>query len=290
MLVPRVYTAPIESTTGPAMDERIRRDIALPLYHQIAGIIRSRIEEGTWEDGERIPSEAQLARLFDVSPVTLRQALETLKSEGLLEGRQGSGTYVTYPEPHTEHVAISIPLESVATPMAEYPVRLVSKDSVRPPVPVRRLLGVGADKACVRIRRMRIGPTGPVNFSSSYLPSPLGNALEAADLQRPLLMEALEEHAGQRFTGAFQEFDVSLAGPEESAILEVPLGSALLMVTRAYEYADASIAYVVVNRHPSGRFRYEARLTRKPDLALNSDGKPSRPRWSMDERSPSPPG
>jgi len=66
----------------------------LPLYRQIADIIRDKISQGEYKVGEALPSEAQLRELFSVSRVTIRQALKLLIDNSELESVQGSGTYV----------------------------------------------------------------------------------------------------------------------------------------------------------------------------------------------------
>lgn len=56
--------------------------------------IRHEILDGRWAVGTRIPNESTLAALLGVSRGTVREAVRMLASQGLLEARQGSGTYV----------------------------------------------------------------------------------------------------------------------------------------------------------------------------------------------------
>lgn len=67
----------------------------VPRYAQIADLLRQRIARGAWSAGMRLPSNEELMREFDVSRVTIRQAVDVLARDGLLEARQGSGTFVT---------------------------------------------------------------------------------------------------------------------------------------------------------------------------------------------------
>lgn len=64
------------------------------LYQHVAALIRKRICAGHWVPGERLPSIEALARTFDVAVVTVRQALAVLEEEGLIQRRQGRGTFV----------------------------------------------------------------------------------------------------------------------------------------------------------------------------------------------------
>ena len=67
----------------------------IPAYVKIHDAIRKEIEEGIWKIGQRLPSERDLADVYEVSRMTLRQAITLLVDEGILERRVGSGTYVS---------------------------------------------------------------------------------------------------------------------------------------------------------------------------------------------------
>ena len=68
--------------------------MASPIYIQIHNQLKTMIEQGTWQVGQRIPPERVLAERFQVSRMTLRQAIQTLVDEGVLDRRIGSGTFV----------------------------------------------------------------------------------------------------------------------------------------------------------------------------------------------------
>ena len=62
----------------------------IPAYIQIHDQIKSEIDQKIWKIGERLPSERDLAEKFQVSRMTLRQAITLLVEEGVLERRVGS--------------------------------------------------------------------------------------------------------------------------------------------------------------------------------------------------------
>ena len=66
----------------------------LPLYLQIKELLLRELGAGKWLQGERLPTEAELASQLRVAIGTLRKALAGLEADGILERRQGSGTYV----------------------------------------------------------------------------------------------------------------------------------------------------------------------------------------------------
>src|SRR5215831_8865853 len=66
----------------------------IALYVRLTSVLRGRIATGEWKVGERIPSIEALCEEYDLARNTVRQALELLKSEGLIGGGRGIGTFV----------------------------------------------------------------------------------------------------------------------------------------------------------------------------------------------------
>lgn len=66
----------------------------IPLYDQIAARIRLAVAAGELAPGQALPSVRQLAGRLRVNPATVVQAYRALETEGFVEMRQGSGTYV----------------------------------------------------------------------------------------------------------------------------------------------------------------------------------------------------
>ena len=64
------------------------------LYEDVAALLQERIRSEQWRAGERLPAEPDLAKEFDVSRSTIREAVRSLQLAGLLVTKPGSGTYV----------------------------------------------------------------------------------------------------------------------------------------------------------------------------------------------------
>jgi GntR family transcriptional regulator, transcriptional repressor for pyruvate dehydrogenase complex len=73
-----------------------------PLGELAARQLRQRLADGAWEVGQRLPSEVELAEQLGVGRSTVREAVRVLAHEGLLETRQGAGTFVLSREPMGE--------------------------------------------------------------------------------------------------------------------------------------------------------------------------------------------
>ena len=78
------------------MSEAIFR---IKLYEEVANLIQEKIRTEQWRAGDRLPAELELAKEFDVSRSTIREAVRSLQIAGLLRSRAGSGTYVAESAP-----------------------------------------------------------------------------------------------------------------------------------------------------------------------------------------------
>ena len=64
-------------------------------YKLLAGLLREDLAKNGGRSGYKLPTEAELTRRYRMSRQTVRHALQLLAEEGLIQSRQGSGTYTT---------------------------------------------------------------------------------------------------------------------------------------------------------------------------------------------------
>lgn len=241
----------------------LERQSPLPLYYQIANNIRSRVNAREWIPAERLPSEEALAKTFKVSPLTVRQALGLLSTEGIVRREQGRGTFVTdAPADLGDKVRLTVPLEQITSAMADLPIRVIDRQDVQGPASILQLLGVAEGEEAVRIRRVRLHGRTPISYAIAYLPKWLGDRLKPQDIAAPLLINALERKRDVFFSEVNQTIEASVADDDTAAVLGVMVGSPVLLVRRTYALDGRGVGYVAINRYPSHLFRYEIRLER----------------------------
>ena len=74
------------------------RQSSVPLYYQLQELLHQQIASGRFRVGDALPSEGELRRLFGVSRIVVRQALEVLEDDGELLRQQGKGTFIAEPK------------------------------------------------------------------------------------------------------------------------------------------------------------------------------------------------
>ncbi len=162
-----------------------------PKYLRIHADLHERITSGRWPAGSSLPSQRELADEFGVSIMTLRQALQLLADDGLIDTRHGSGTYVAaryaYDLGHLRSFA-----DDLAAQGAQITTRLLAADTVTPPEQVGARLGGPGE--VLRLRRLRLVGGRPLIVQTSYLPVTLIRGLEPGDLGHRGLYTILAEH------------------------------------------------------------------------------------------------
>ena len=69
----------------------------IPLYEQVANALRADIQGGAFDATKRLPTEEELAEKYGISRITVRRAVGDLVEEGLVEKKQGKGTFIRTP-------------------------------------------------------------------------------------------------------------------------------------------------------------------------------------------------
>jgi GntR family transcriptional regulator len=183
-----------------------------PKYLRIHGDLRERITSGQWRAGSPLPSQRELADEFGVSVMTLRQALQLLTDEGLIEPRHGSGTFVAahyaYDLGHLRSFADDLTAQG-----AEITTRLLATGTVTPPADTGARLG--AEGQVLWLRRLRLSAGRPLIVQTSYLPAALAPLIQNEDLSRRGLYTILAEH-GQPITSASETITPTTLGPDDA--------------------------------------------------------------------------
>ncbi|MEU5805604.1 GntR family transcriptional regulator [Streptomyces sp. NPDC047718] len=149
-----------------------------PPYLRIADVLRQRIAEHVWTAGDRLPSRAQIADECGVGENVVRRAQELLISQGVLEGRAGSGTYVAEPRRRVRVVRSSAREQPGGSPFRADMQALgrhgtwESRTEAKVPAPaeIAARLGIAEGDLCVRTVYEFLADGRPVQLSTSWEP------------------------------------------------------------------------------------------------------------------------
>ncbi len=207
-------------------------------YQQIASELRERIRLA----GRNVllPSESDLSSEFDVSRVTIRRALETLRHEGLVESRQGFGWYVAG-GPLQQHLGGLATIEDQLEQRGIKPERRVLEFAFQNAPP--RVATVLGTEQVLRVKRLNLADGEPFAVVTVWCPAELGHRLSRRDVEQQPFYTLL----GIELRGATQTIGADAASADDAALLQVSVASPVLRCERVT--TDTTGRAVLLSEH-----------------------------------------
>lgn len=208
----------------------------ITLYYQLENVLREKIISGAFSNGDRLPTEIELIEQYGVSRITVRQALKSLSDEGLIERRQGRGTYVVERKAKkrkfTGVIHLTGSLDELITMGMQTPVKVLEMNRIEADLHEAELLKIKVGTPIYCLKRLRINDNKPFGLIINYLPEEIGARLTIADLSKGALLHTIESKLGYQLETANQEIKAELADAYVANLLNVRVGTALLAIER----------------------------------------------------------
>ncbi|MFT4191860.1 MAG: GntR family transcriptional regulator [Comamonas sp.] len=211
----------------------LQRESATSLYQQIARQLLHEIRQGAFGPTGKLPSEAELVGRFGVSRVTIRQALAKLGEDGLVERKQGKGTYVSAQPVRHDLDALRSFHESLLLQGLRASMQLLGAAVVAAPAGLDGALGV----RCVCVERLHLVDGEPIAYAQSHLPAELAGVDWTEAAQVPLYA-VLERVCGRPVAQASLAIGARAADKRAAEHLAVKRGAALLVMERTSRFDD----------------------------------------------------
>ncbi|WP_254715292.1 GntR family transcriptional regulator [Actinomadura sp. NAK00032] len=210
--------------------------------------------------GDALPSERRLAADLGVSRPTLRQAIDGMVAEGLLDRRHGSGTYVAEPR-----IAVSLTMTSFTEDMIRRGMkpggRVLSFRTETAGARIGRRLALSPEEEVFTIRRLRLADEATMAIETLYMPRSLMPGLRRHDLEGRSFYDLLRG-AGIVIASGTETIEPTVTTAEEAAELGVPVHMPAFLFER-------------ITRDPGGRpLEYVRSLYRGDRYRLELDLRP----------------
>ncbi|MFT9098595.1 GntR family transcriptional regulator [Liquorilactobacillus sp.] len=201
--------------------------MAVPKYKFIEDDIKKKIISGIYPKGSIIPKEMILVSQYNVSRPTIRQAIQNLVNEGLLEKKRHRGTMVRQNKISQEftHVIESYDSEMQSKGLTAKTQVIVFRNE-NPTPEVAEKLGLDADSLVYKLVRLRFAGTEPVVLVTTFLPYELLNNFDKIDFTKHSLYDELAK-CGYPITHVRRKLEVIAAGETTSTLLNVKIAEPL---------------------------------------------------------------
>nr|WP_170609757.1 GntR family transcriptional regulator [uncultured Ruegeria sp.] len=229
-----------------------------PRYVQLRRRLQEGVDTGVLPPGSSLPSERELVEITDLSRVTIRKAIQELVQEGVIEQRQGSGSFIRQRLPRVEQSLTH--LTSFTEDMASRGMQTTSKWLERgvfePSAEEVNALNLSEGEQISRIYRLREADGRPLALERAALPLDiLPNPIEVTTS----LYEVLDD-LGHRPVRAVQKISALNLAAREADLLAVPEGAAGLNIERISFLKNGRVAELTRSLYRGDAYDFVAEL------------------------------
>ncbi len=218
-----------------------------PAYQQVADDLRSRINDGELQEGDQLPTEAQLGEDYGVSRIVVRNALDQLRTEGLVTSQRGKGTFVRQQKPLERRLvghlyaerATSSPFATAARAAGAEPEWDYQSRRTTATKAIATRLAIEPSDPVMRTTYRFYADREPVMLSTSYEPLAItdGTPIEHPEASPTTGVVARMDLIGQHITHVVEDVRARPPHPSETEALQIPTGVPIFAIERTY-YAN----------------------------------------------------
>lgn len=235
-------------------------DDRLPAYLRLRDTLAARIADGEWTAEQPIPSETRLAQQYDLSIGTVRKGVEGLVNEGLLERRQGSGTFVRAPSFDASLFRFFQLREADGSQLSIPSSKLILRSVAAAPEAAARALGT---PDVIKIIRLRSLSEMPILFEEIYVPISKFDGFDKLpeDELGPLLYPLYFEHFGVLVKRATDDLSFEQASETVAQQLRIAPNDPLAVIRRTALDIEGNAVEWRVAKGSAARFKYRSEIT-----------------------------
>ncbi len=242
-------------------ESKFHKKTGIPLYLQIYEHLLQKIEEGIWPTEYMIPTEAELCKEYEVSSITVREAIKLLVNSGKLSRTAGKGTFVTQQQlVHKLNRFFSF-------------TRWANQNGLKPASRILRVetmdcdkhiaghLGISEKDPVIRIERLRLGDDEPLMLEMIWIPEQLCPKLHLKNLSNVPLNDIIYDEYGIPLIKAIESIEPRYTDEHTSRLLGIGKDVLLLYVEHTAYTKKDKIVYFVSSTYRCDRVKFTIELT-----------------------------
>jgi GntR family transcriptional regulator len=243
-------------SSGPGL---IDQASPVPVFIQVEQDIRRQILSGGYKTGDRLPRETELAKIYGISRMTVRHALEGLANAKLIRRAHGVGTTViSPPAPVVFNLGLMVSFSDQLRRQG-FGLKTVTEmqAEVRPPDHISKALGMRSGEKAVAIRRVRVVENHPLALTTSWLRATRFPGLAERELTQGSLWATLEDFYGVKVKNSENAVEMIQATALEAHLLHITTDDELLSFTGiVYDTDDQPVEYMTALWSRQVRFNF----------------------------------
>jgi GntR family transcriptional regulator len=228
---------------SPPPSPIVNRDSDRPVYMQVADHLYQQILAGEYSPGDKLPSEVEMVNIYEVSPMTVRRAINYLVAQDVIYTERGSGTYVKAVE--LEDAAFYLrDLADVFNDDVKTKVKVIEADFVLADERIARKLKVAPGEKVIYIRRLLLTRRFPTFYHRGYLVNDPTRPVVEAELQVTDLKGIFQGSGSQLIKSGEIFMEATRLDDEECRLLQLPPSTpGMLLEHIFYDFDDQPLSW-----------------------------------------------
>lgn len=240
---------------------QIDKNSPIPIYYQLKNFIKQQIESGIWKPGDLIPSERELSEEFEISRMTVRQALSELVNEGLLFRKRGMGTFVAKQKVDQNLSKLTNFTSDMLSRGMKPGAKVLFVDTIPATKKLAEKLNLLEGDKVVELFRLRLADGEPMALERSFLPYAKVFPILGEELENRSLYELLRKKCNLNLVRAKQTIEISYCDPRNAALLEIASDTPLLLIERVTFTEDGQPVEYVRSYYRADRYKFSIELS-----------------------------
>lgn len=233
----------------------------IPIYIQIEEQLKQQIQQGDFPIGTTIPSERELTERFDVSRMTVRQAITNLVNDGLLYREKGRGTFVASPKVEQPLNGLTSFTEDMMARGMVPSSKMINFEILEPESDISAALQLAQGDEVYFVERIRFADDKPMAIERTYLPVKQFSDLHQ-DSFKGSLYAMIEKDQQLTISRATQRMEAGLVKKEDADLLQIKPPAAILMIERISYLAGEMPFEVVRSTYRADRYKFTTDIQR----------------------------
>ncbi len=225
------------------------------LYEQLEEILKNKIITGELKSSERLPSIKEISNEYGISVITVRKAIQSLADEGLVETRQGKGTFVIAQKFKRDMNRIISFSESCLVNGKTPGSIIIEKKIIDATSMIKQKLALQNEEQVVFISRLRTVDGEPMLIEENHYPLDYAFLLKE-DIENESVFNLIREKTGMNVAYAEREFEIIRAQHKEAALLQIHTNDPLLLIRAVSFFSNEKPVYYGKQMINGEKFRF----------------------------------
>jgi len=239
--------------------KKLNTDNRLPLYHQLYDIIVEKIEDGTYKENDKLPSEREFCDKYDISRATVRRTMVELEKNDYIYKKQGKGVFVSskaFKQDLLSFYSFSEEMKKINKVPGS---KVIDFKKIDVSSKIADKLKINKNQKVYKFKRLRLADDEPMMIETTYLPAARFLGLNSKKLDQRSMYDIFREDYNVEFNKADEIFQAISLNKKDAKYLNSKEGSPSILLER-FTYENENIIEYTASVTRGDRFKFHVSL------------------------------